>query len=59
MGSGIGSVTVDRMVASIDDLMKATVPGGFKIETKTFPLTEVENVWTAANSMPRIVFQMP
>lgn len=56
MGSGIGSISVDRIVKSIDDLMKATVPGGFAIETETFPLSEVANVWVAADSMPRTVF---
>jgi NADPH:quinone reductase-like Zn-dependent oxidoreductase len=58
MGSGIGSIPVDRVVKSIDDLMKATVPGGFAIETKAFPLSEVEQVWVAADSMPRTVFQI-
>ena len=33
VGSGIGSVPVDRLVQSIDDLMKATIPGGFRIQT--------------------------
>lgn len=56
MGSGIGSIPVDRIIQCIDDLMKATVPGGFAIETRTFPLSEVENVWDAPNSMPRTVF---
>jgi NADPH:quinone reductase-like Zn-dependent oxidoreductase len=59
MGSGIGSIPVDRVVNSIDDLMQATVPGGFAIETKTFPLCEVEQVWATADNMPRTVFQMP
>jgi NADPH:quinone reductase-like Zn-dependent oxidoreductase len=58
MGSGIGSVPVDRLVKSIDDLMKATVPGGFAIETRTFPLSEVENVWARADSIRRNVFQI-
>ncbi len=58
-GSGIGSIPVDRIVKSIDDLMKATVPGGLVIETKTFPLSEVERVWAATNSMPRGVFLIP
>jgi NADPH:quinone reductase-like Zn-dependent oxidoreductase len=40
MGSGIGSIPLDRIIKSIDDLMKATVPGGFAIETRTFPLSE-------------------
>jgi hypothetical protein len=58
MGSGIGSVPVDRMVKSIDEFMKATIPGGFKIETKTFPLSEVEKVWDTADNVPRIVFEI-
>ena len=58
MGSGIGSIPVDRIVKSIDDLMQATIPGGFAIDTKTFPLAEVENVWTTAGNMPRTVFQI-
>jgi NADPH:quinone reductase-like Zn-dependent oxidoreductase len=58
MGSGIGSIPMDRIVGSIDDLMQATVRAGFAIETKTFPLSAVEHVWTAANSMPRTVFLM-
>jgi NADPH:quinone reductase-like Zn-dependent oxidoreductase len=59
MGSGIGSIPIDSIVKSIGELMEATVPGGFEIATTTFPLSEVEHVWAAANSMPRIVFQMP
>jgi len=57
MGSSIGSIAVDRLVKSIDELMQATVPGGFKIATKIFPLSDVEHVWAAAESMPHIVFQ--
>ena len=58
MGSGIGSIPVGRIVKSIDDLMKATVPGGFAIETRTYPLSEVEKVWAATDSAPRAVFQV-
>ena len=59
MGSGIGSIPMDRIVKSIGELMQATVPGGFEIVTKTVPLSEVERVWAAANSMPRTVFRIP
>src|ERR1700678_4337429 len=59
MGSGIGSIPLDRMVKSIGELMHAALPGGFKIATKTCPLCEVEQVWATAGSMPRIVFQIP
>jgi NADPH:quinone reductase-like Zn-dependent oxidoreductase len=58
MGSGIGSVPMDRIVQSIDDLMKATVRGGFEIQTKTFPLSEVEKVWATADNIPRTVFEI-
>ncbi len=58
MGSGIGSVPMDSIVKSIGELMQATRSGGFEIVAKTFPLSEVEHVWTASNSMPRMVFQM-
>jgi NADPH:quinone reductase-like Zn-dependent oxidoreductase len=59
MGSGIGSIPIDRMIKAIDDLIKATVPGGFQITTKTAPLSKVENVWSTAESLPRTVFQIP
>ena len=59
MGSGIGSIPVNRMVAAIGDLMKASVPGGVQIATKTVPLSHVENVWTTVGSIPRTVFRIP
>jgi NADPH:quinone reductase-like Zn-dependent oxidoreductase len=58
MGSGIGSIPLDRMLESVEALMKATVRGSFEIDTRTFPLSEVEHVWSAANSSPRVVFQV-
>jgi NADPH:quinone reductase-like Zn-dependent oxidoreductase len=59
MGSGLGSIPRDRLVKSIGELMQATVPGGFEILTTIVPLSEVERVWAAANSMSRIVFKIP
>ncbi len=59
MGSGIGSIPVGRIMESIAELMQAAIPGGFKLATKTLPLSEVESVWVADNSMPRAVFQKP
>jgi len=58
MGSGIGSIPVDRLVKSIDDLMQATVPGRFEIATKTIPLSAVEGTWSTAGNMPRTVFKV-
>jgi NADPH:quinone reductase-like Zn-dependent oxidoreductase len=59
MGSGIGSIPVDRLVKSIDELMKAAVPGRFEIATKTIPLSAVEETWSTTGNMPRIVFKVP
>ena len=59
MGSGIGSIPMDRLLKSIGELLRATVPGGFEIATQIFPLSEVERVWAEAGNIPRVVFQMP
>ncbi|MGO8816883.1 MAG: quinone oxidoreductase family protein [Terriglobia bacterium] len=59
MGSGIGSIPMDRLLKSIGEVLRATVPGGFEIATQIFPLSEVERVWAEAGNIPRVVFQMP
>jgi NADPH:quinone reductase-like Zn-dependent oxidoreductase len=56
MGSGIGSIPVDRLVKSIDDLMQAALPGRFEIATKTIPLSAIEETWSSAGNIPRAVF---
>lgn len=56
MGSGIGSIPVDRLLKAISDLLEATVPGGFQIATRTFPLSAVEETWSSAGNNPRAVF---
>lgn len=58
MGSGIGSIPMEKIVKSIGELLQATVSGGFEIVTRTFPLCEVEQVWAVAGSTARTVFQM-
>lgn len=39
--------------------MQATVPAGFAIATKAFPLSKLETVWGPAGNIPRVVFQIP
>jgi NADPH:quinone reductase-like Zn-dependent oxidoreductase len=56
MGSGIGSIALDRFVSCIDALLHATVPGGFQIATKSVPLSEVEQAWPEDDSTRRTVF---
>lgn len=56
MGSGIGSIPLDRLVNAIGGLLQATMPGGFKIATNPVPLSEVEQAWPKDDSTRRTVF---
>jgi NADPH:quinone reductase-like Zn-dependent oxidoreductase len=56
MGSGIGSIPLDRLVNAIGGLLQATMPGGFKIAVKPVPLAEVEQAWPKDDSTRRTVF---
>ena len=56
MGSGLGSISQDRLIVCIAELLKATMPGGFKIAAKPVPLSEVEQAWTGDDSTRRTVF---
>ena len=58
MGSGIGNILIDSIVRCIGELMQASVPGGFEIATRAYPLSEVERVWDVPISMPRTVFEL-
>jgi len=58
LGSGIGSIPLEKLMESIHDLLQATVSGGFEIVTRTFPLSDVEQVWATADGTARTVFQM-
>jgi NADPH:quinone reductase-like Zn-dependent oxidoreductase len=58
MGSGIGSIPLDRMMNVMGGLLNAAAPGGFKIETKPVPLSEVEQVWLTDDSARRTVFTL-
>lgn len=58
MGSGIGSIPVDRLVKSIGELMQATAACHFDIAIRTVPLSEVVGAWSAPQNIPRIVFKV-
>jgi NADPH:quinone reductase-like Zn-dependent oxidoreductase len=55
MGSGIGSIPMPRLLGSIEQLLNATVPGGFEIATNPVPLSQVEDHWANENQA-RTVF---
>jgi len=47
MGSGLGSVPVERLVAAIGELLQAAASSPFDIVAKPVPLSRVERAWTA------------
>lgn len=59
MGSGIGSIPLDRFVNVIGGLLHATMRGGFKIAARSVPLSEVEHAWPNDDSTRRTVFTVP
>jgi NADPH:quinone reductase-like Zn-dependent oxidoreductase len=56
MGSGLGSVPFDLYVRCIRELLRATIPGGFKIAFNPVPLSEAEQAWPKDDSLRRTVF---
>jgi NADPH:quinone reductase-like Zn-dependent oxidoreductase len=58
MGSGLKSVPMPRLLASIKGVFEACAPAGFQIKTKPVPLSEVAAAWDDS-SKSRVVFVMP
>lgn len=58
MGCGIGSISPDRMVKAIGELLRATVPGGFEIAATPVALSDLEQAWSRDDSTRRTVFTM-
>lgn len=58
MGSGIGSIPLDRLAGAIGGLLQATVPGGFKIAVRPVPLSDVGQTWSSDDASLRTVFTM-
>jgi NADPH:quinone reductase-like Zn-dependent oxidoreductase len=56
MGSGIGSIPLDRLVDATGALLRATVAGGFQIANTVKPLSQVEAAWPLDDSNRRTVF---
>ena len=56
MGSGLGSVPINRIVEAIEQVMEAAVAGHFDVATKPIPLSEVEQAWPSDGYIPRVVF---
>jgi NADPH:quinone reductase-like Zn-dependent oxidoreductase len=58
MGSGIGSVPLERFVHAIDGLLRASVRAGFAIAAKPAPLSDVEQAWRRDDGARRTVFTL-
>jgi NADPH:quinone reductase-like Zn-dependent oxidoreductase len=58
MGSGLGSVSMDRLLAAIRELFVATVPAGLRIATRVHSLSEIQQKWADTDSTRRIVFKV-
>jgi NADPH:quinone reductase-like Zn-dependent oxidoreductase len=58
MGSGIGSVPMERMFQAIAELLRATTPAGLQVAFKPVPLNDVETAWPLDDSARRTVFTM-
>ncbi len=58
MGSGLKSVAMSRLLASIKGVFDAFAPAGLQIRTKPVPLSEVEQTWDDSGKA-RVVFVMP
>jgi NADPH:quinone reductase-like Zn-dependent oxidoreductase len=56
MGSGIGSVPLDRLVAVIGEVMEMAVPARLSVEAEAVPLSEIEQAWTRDADRKRLVF---
>lgn len=58
MGSGIGSVPLERLAMAVAAVFQAAVPGKFAIATKAVPLPHAPDVWQDDNSRQRTVFTL-
>ena len=58
MGSGIGSIPFDRLIAATGELLQAAVPAGLKIAVNPVPLEKIEQAWVFNDSSRRIVVTM-
>jgi hypothetical protein len=57
MGSGLGSVSNERLVQVVGKVINAIEPAGLKIDAEAVPLAEVEQTW-GRNAGERIVFTL-
>ena len=57
MGSGFGSVSIERIFRSLAAFLQEATREPFQIRTQVAPLAEVESLWNTPESGARLVFQ--
>jgi NADPH:quinone reductase-like Zn-dependent oxidoreductase len=55
VGSGLGSLSIDRLIPSISALLAAAASGRFGIEVQPVPLADITSVWSGHESGRRTV----
>jgi len=58
MGSGIGSIPLERLIALTGELLDAAIPAGLKIAVDPVPLSTIERHWGREDATQRIVLTM-
>lgn len=56
VGSGIGSVTLPRLLHAVREVLNAFVPAGLQIATEAVPLADLNLHWGSSDSRVRTVF---
>jgi NADPH:quinone reductase-like Zn-dependent oxidoreductase len=58
MGSGFGSVPMEKVLATVPRLFELASGGGLKVDVEPVPLERVEEAWSQPTEGRRIVFTM-
>ncbi|BAM92209.1 quinone oxidoreductase [Bradyrhizobium oligotrophicum S58] len=58
MGSGIGSIPLERLVALTAELLQAAVPAGLRVAVDPAPLSDIDQSWTRESGHRRTVMTM-
>jgi NADPH:quinone reductase-like Zn-dependent oxidoreductase len=56
LGSGIGSVSLPRLLHAVEEVLNAAVPAGLRIATEAVPLADLSLHWGNDDSAVRTVF---
>jgi NADPH:quinone reductase-like Zn-dependent oxidoreductase len=59
MGSGIGSIGMDGLIAAVQGVLHAVVPANLQIRMKPISLAEVEKTWNQDSGEYRVVYTIP